>query len=40
MKGAGSILVLPDRPLIAVVPFQNLSDDPQQDYFADGIRRV
>jgi TolB-like protein/tetratricopeptide (TPR) repeat protein len=28
---------LPDKPSIAVLPFQNMSDDPQQDYFADGI---
>jgi adenylate cyclase len=28
---------LPDKPSIAVVPFQNLSGDPEQEYFADGI---
>ena len=28
---------LPDKPSIAVLPFENLSDDPQQDYFADGM---
>ena len=32
-----SRLALPDKPSIAVLPFQNLSDDPQQDYFADGV---
>ena len=30
-------LSLSDAPSIAVLPFLNLSDDPQQDYFADGI---
>jgi TolB-like protein/Flp pilus assembly protein TadD len=30
-------LALPDKPSLAVLPFQNLSGDPQQDYFADGI---
>jgi adenylate cyclase len=30
-------LALPDKPSIAVLPFQNLSGDPQQDYFADGV---
>jgi DNA-binding winged helix-turn-helix (wHTH) protein len=30
-------LTLPDGPSIAVLPFQNMSGDPEQDYFADGI---
>jgi TolB-like protein/class 3 adenylate cyclase len=30
-------LALPDKPSIAVLPFQNMSDDQQQEYFADGI---
>lgn len=30
-------LVLPEKPSITVLPFQNLSGDPEQDYFADGI---
>lgn len=31
------VLELPDKPSIVVLPFINLSDDPEQDYFADGI---
>ncbi len=30
-------LALPDKPSIAVIPFQNMSGDPEQEYFADGI---
>src|SRR4029079_10881212 len=31
------VLSLADRPSIAILPFDNMSGDPEQDYFADGI---
>src|SRR5262245_35191771 len=30
-------LALPDKPSIAVLPFQNMSGDPEQEYFADSV---
>lgn len=36
-EGPKPALTPPDEPSIAVLPFTNLSSDPEQDYFADGI---
>jgi TolB-like protein len=33
---AGPALPLPDKPSIAVLPFQNMSAEPEQEYFVDG----
>ena len=34
---AAPALALPDKPSVAVLPFQNLSGDPEQEYFVDGM---
>jgi adenylate cyclase len=35
--GSTAVLELPQKPSVAILPFSNMSGDPEQEYFADGI---
>jgi adenylate cyclase len=37
VRSPSTVLPLPDKPSVAVLPFNNMSGDPEQSYFADGI---
>lgn len=37
IDGSNQFLSLPDKPSVAIIPFENLTGDPKQEYIADGI---
>jgi len=37
---ADALLPLPEKPSVVVLPFQNMSDDPEQEYFVDGLVEI
>ena len=37
VPGSGELLELPEKPSVAVLPFTNMSGDPEQEFFADGL---